>query len=233
MNMRKKEKIIRELDDESKSMAESARDIAEQLNLNLRTTAIIILAKRRKFDSVKDYRIDNLKKRGFNRRTEYLNYRAKKNHFENFREYGEYIAQINGFIDKSEYILYRYHKLRSNFKNKRDFQEREGLLEGLKYIDPKSLDNLSAEKETSLISILEESDKKEEKARLLEETLEGLKERWRRVIIGRFYEGKTLEEVGKALEITIARVEQLEKKALRKLYFLARRNGLYDLYIEN
>ncbi len=227
-----RENLVRKLDNKTKSIVESARNIAEQLNISLRTTEKIIRCKRRGFNSTNDYHISILKKSGLNNWTDALNYWAENRGFKDHNEYEEYIAQKNGFINLNEYNMYLRYKSKGKFKNKRDFQERDGFVEDLEYQDPKFLDNILYENDYSLLGILEQEDKKEEIKNILDKSLEKLDENSKRVIIERFYEGKTLNEIGSQMNFTRQRVEQIEKDALRKLYYLAKRSGLYDLYAE-
>src|SRR3989344_891755 len=133
----KLEQQVREMDDESKSIIENARAIADKLDVkSWRYIRIILTAKRQGFDSINDYHINNFKKRGFDRMVDLRNFQVRKNNFEDLHKYKDYIAQKNGFLDGNEYSQYNRLKSTGKFKNQRDFQEREGLSEGLEYIDP-------------------------------------------------------------------------------------------------
>jgi len=92
--------------------------------------------------------------------------------------------------------------------------------------------DVPSNKDYSLIGILEAEDKKEEIKNNLNKILEKLPEEYQLVIKSRFYEGKTLEEIGKEINKTRARIGQLEISALEKLSYLAKQSGIYDLYIE-
>ena len=92
--------------------------------------------------------------------------------------------------------------------------------------------DVPSNKDYSLIGILEVEDKKEEIISLLEECIKKLPEEYQLIIKSRFYEGKTFEEMGKDLKISYGRAEQIHKLALKKLFYLAKQSGLYDLYIE-
>ncbi len=224
---------VREMDDGTKSITENARAIADKLNeKSWKYILTILTAKRQGFDSIKNYRIKNFKKRGFNRLLDLENAQARKRNFKDFYEYQDYIAQRNSFLDYNEYTNYLYHKSRGKFKNQKDFQEREGLLEGLEYIDPEKLDAVISWEDYSFIGILETEDKKEEMRNNLDQILKRLPEKYRLIIKSRFYEGKTLEEIGKEVDKTRARAGQLEVSALKKLSYLAKQSGLYALYIE-
>ena len=178
---------VRELDDENKSGVNSARELANRLNLNYRTVSIWIIAKRRGFDSLKSY--------------------------------FDFLAQKNGFKSQSKYQLY-LREMKKIFPNDPENGH-------IKYINPFILDRIRIQRDCSLIDIMNEEIKG-----LLEKVIGNLSERYQRVIRGRFYEGKTLEEVGKELRITRQRVKDIESKALRKLYPLAKNSGLCDLYTE-
>jgi len=228
-----REKVVRTLDDETKNIAESARDIAKQLDIkSWRSIANIILLKRHGFNSRKDYTKYNFQKRGFNNEIELLNYRAKKRKYRGYCEYREQITQKNGFLNMSEYNIYLRNKSSGKFRNKRDFQERKGLLKGLEYIDSNQLDRHASLKDHSLIGILEQEDRKEKITNLLNKILNELKESWREVIKKRFYERKTLEEVGEELEMSYERVRQIETIALKRLYYLVKQSELYDFYAD-
>lgn len=78
---------------------------------------------------------------------------------------------------------------------------------------------------------------KEELKLLLEECLDGLREREREVLKQRFGwygdEHKTLEEVGKVYGVTRERIRQLEAKALRNIRSTARQIELKEFLVNN
>lgn len=65
-------------------------------------------------------------------------------------------------------------------------------------------------------AMLEEIDRRR-LARVLERCLAALPARLRTVLRARFYEGRTLEEVGRGLELSCERVRQLEVLALERM----------------
>ena len=62
----------------------------------------------------------------------------------------------------------------------------------------------------------------------LRKVLLTLTAREERVIRERFFNGKTLEEVGKTFSVTRDRISQIEKKAIRKMQHPARKELLED-----
>jgi RNA polymerase sigma factor (sigma-70 family) len=62
----------------------------------------------------------------------------------------------------------------------------------------------------------------------LREVLLTLTAREERVIRERFFNGKTLEEVGQVFSVTRDRISQIEKKAIRKMQHPARKELLED-----
>ena len=62
----------------------------------------------------------------------------------------------------------------------------------------------------------------------LREVLLTLTAREERVIRERFFDGKTLEEVGQSFSLTRDRISQIEKKAIRKMQHPARKELLAD-----
>ena len=207
---------VREMDDGSRKIYDSSKDIANKLNIALETVHQYLVAKRQNFIDSQTYKNFLITQRGF----------------KNFLYSKKFRAQKRKFLDLKEYNRYLYHKKRGKFRSKRDFQEREGLLEGLEYVDPNNLDSFSSNKDYSLMGILEIEDKKEEINNLLDRTLKKLPEEYQLVIKARFYERKTLKEIGKEINKVRARAGQLEISALKKLSYLAKQSGLYDLYVE-
>ena len=207
---------VREMDDPNIKIYEMSRQIAKKLKASLETVYHYLIAKRQGLESNAEYLRAILKKRGINSISEYESYKVLK----------------RGFLGKADYANYLYHKKRNRVKNKEEYFEGSWKDRKLDFQDSRALDNIQSDKDYSLISILEVEDRKEEIKFLLNITLERLYEKWRKVLIGRFYEGKTFEEIGKDLNLTRERVRQIEEKALQKFYLLAKQSGLYDLYVE-
>ncbi|MEK6844120.1 MAG: sigma-70 family RNA polymerase sigma factor [Nanoarchaeota archaeon] len=181
---------VRELDDENKSGVNSARELANRLNLNYRTVSIWIIAKRRGFDSLKSY--------------------------------FDFLAQKNGFKNRSKYNSYIL-EMKKVFEDNEENQD-------IKYVDPAILDRTRIHRDCYLISIMKEDN--EEIKNLFEKIIGKLPDKHQRVIRSRFYEEKTLEEIGKELKISRQRINQIEREAIKKLYCLAKQCSLYEIYTD-
>lgn len=227
------ESKARNLDDERKSINESAREIERQVRINKKYAINIISAKRFGFSSLIAWKKSCLEKRGFSSLIEYEDYRARKKGLKNHKELREQECINMGFYGKADYHNYLHHKNRGHVKNKEEYFE--GLWRDkfdLEYKPNEYFEEISTEKDFSLIGILENEDKKEEIKNLLEKITAKLPERDQRVIRARFYEGKTYQEIGKELKLTRERIRQIEPKAIRKLYLSARKCGLHEFCTE-
>ncbi len=225
---------VREMDDESRTISENARLIADKLNIiNKGHLKNILFAKRRGFNSLKEYYIRNFKRRGFNKFMDICNAVAIRKNFKNFRAYKNDICLKLGFLGENEYNSYIRYKKKRCFKNLRDFQERQGLLKNVEYRDSESIPEIESDKDYSLIGILQTADKKDEMGNKIEYIFKRLPENMQSAIKLRFYEGKTLEGAGKSLNLSRERIRQLECMALEKLRLYARQSGLQELYFED
>ena len=65
-----------------------------------------------------------------------------------------------------------------------------------------------------------------ERPKIVEEVLETLTNREEEVIRLRFFEGKTLQQIGRKLGVTRERIRQIETKAVNKLRHPSRRKFL-------
>jgi len=157
---------IRELDDESLALAESAKRIARQVRGNEGSIRLMLYCKRKGFGSYVDY----------------LNYLAVKKGFNSFAHYAK-VKKV---------LLEKYRNLSE---------------EGMVLVDDLVLDGFEAESSRREISKVEDEE-------LVGRAINLLDERKRKVVVGRFFEGKTLEEVGKDVGVTRQRAYQLEEDAL-------------------
>ena len=86
---------------------------------------------------------------------------------------------------------------------------------------PVSLDAMLGEQDTNLHDLIEDTDadRAEANAQLSEvwEAIERLPERSRRIMRLRFIEGHTLEETGRRLSLTRARIKQIQDESVKKL----------------
>lgn len=89
---------------------------------------------------------------------------------------------------------------------------------------PVSLDAMLGEQDTNLHDLIEDTDadKAEDNAQLAEvwEAIDQLPERSRRIMRLRFVEGHTLEETGRHLNLTRARIKQIQDESVKKLRIL-------------
>jgi len=153
--------------------------------------------------------------------------RVKRRGFDSLDSYSNFRAQTRGYINRNEYSLYCYQKKKGTFRDLRDFQEREGLNSNIAYFSPLILDNLPSDGNSSTPLILEREEENKKISLILESIIKKLPSRQEFIIKKRFYEGKTLEEAGKELNLCRERIRQIETKALKKLYYLAKKNDLY------
>lgn len=157
---------------------------------------------------------------------------AKRKGFSNSKSFILSTLQIRGYINLAEYSNFQHHKRKGNFNNLRDFQERGGLNEHLKYKNMFFLDSLASSYDSSSPFLALETEEENEKISLtLKGIVKKLSPRHKYVIKQRFYQGKTLEEIGKKLKITREAVRQTEERALEKLNYLARQNSLDGSFI--
>ena len=205
------EDIVRAMDDETKSLDESAKDVTKRFRIKKGSALNILRAKRQGFDSFNLYSRNLLEKRGFNRWIDYFNEITKRRGFCGASDYESYINLKNkGLVnDEEEYF-------EGNWRNKLGFE----------YIDPKYLDKLPADRDYSFTGILEEERRKVEIKVPLERAISKLSANYQKVIIGRFYEGKTLREMGNELKKSKDRIRQIEMKSLKKLFWLVKKQGL-------
>ena len=228
------ESKVRKLDNKRKSIAKSASEIARKSGINEMYATNIIFAKRQGFSSFNEWLRSYLKKRGFSEGRDYLNYLAERNGFKDYKELRDRVYMNKGFCGRADYDNYLHHKNSGHVKNEEEYFE--GIFRSkldTEHKDAKYFDNLVADNDYSLISILENADKKEEIKALLEKIINKLPKKYQRVIRGRFYEEKTLEEIGKELKISRERVRQIEQYAIKRLYCPAKHSGLYELYSDN
>ena len=200
--MYKSEEKIRELDNEDERIYLAARRIHKELKVKFNTISAILTAKRKGFQT--------------------------------FRKYMDFIAQQQGFLNESEYKLYYYYKRKGNFTNLRDFQEREGFNPDVSYLSQRVLDSLPSRKDYSRPSFaLEKEEENRQISLILERIIEKLPEEYKLIIQKRFYEGKTLKQTAQEMSKKSKQIiKQKEDRAIKKLYPLARSNGLYDFYIK-
>ncbi len=225
---------VREMDDETVKVSVMARRIANKFEEDVSEGHIrnILFAKRGGYGSWTEYINKKIRKKGFKRRVDYEEYLAQKRGLKGLKEYKEEVYRRLGFLSNSEYCNYIRHKEKGHFKNLEEYLDKEGLSKRLEYRNPKDIPEVASEKDYSLIGILEAEDKKEQIKLLLEKCLNDLDEEDREIITSRYYEGKTLEEIRKELKVTNEGVRQIEIKAIKRLYFLAKKYGLDELYFE-
>ena len=210
----KLEQKVRELDNEDERICQSAKRIAGALNKKVQAIHKIIIAKRHGFHDIASY----------------YDYLSRKKGFKNFPEYRTFRAQTRGYINRNEYGLYCYQKKKGTFRDLRDFQEREGFNSDINYLSPFVLDNLPLDRDHSPSSfILEKGEENKKISLILGNIIKKLPSRYALIIQKRFYEGKSLRKVGEELNISGERIRQIETKALKKLYYLAKANGPYNI----
>ena len=156
--------------------------------------------------------------------------RVKRRGFDSLDSYSNFRAQTRGYINRNEYSLYCYQKKKGTFRDLRDFQEREGFNSDINYLSPFVLDNLPLDRDHSPSSfILEKGEENKKISLILGNIIKKLPSRYALIIQKRFYEGKSLRKVGEELNISGERIRQIETKALKKLYYLAKANGPYNI----
>ena len=219
---------VKELDDESEKIRVAARRIAEQLNHKEGYIFNILIAKRQGCKSYTKYKRRNQKGHGFKREIDYRNFLAKRNNHANHDSYLDSLAVNNGLIDRNEYKAFRDMRKKGKYLTLRDYQERGAEIKG-EYRNPEffyrlSCDRLSIEQSTKLLQI------NSTMYEIVFQLVDKLEPKYRKVIQDRFFKQKTLEKIGKKLNITRERVRQIESEALKKLYSLAKQSGLNELY---
>jgi len=213
---------IRELDDETKPVAESAKAISKQLKTSYDTIRSYIRAKRRGFSSHAKYLYHLAKQRGttINRLHE-ISY--MKRGFKSQGEYDKYILlyQTLEYDSLDEYLL--------------DLAEEHGLSsvdELMEQMPEKSFEpwlTLTDSREILERPCDNNSQRSIELAELIEDTLKVLDEREQRIIRKIFYEGQTSLELEESLGYNPPTRRVAKFKVLEKLRKRAKINGLEEL----
>ena len=210
------EQQVRSLDDESKSIKVSARDMAAQLGTKFGTTRAYLIAKRNGFASSFEYYSCNARKNGFKDRNDLMLTGLKARGFNSFRQYRNWLALSRGFVNWLEYCEF-----------KRNGKKGENLEEYQAYIQKKEDEQffgnqliiLPNEKlpeipiENNIEYLQEEIEK------ILGDAMSVLAEREMAVIKNRFYKDQFLEKIGESFrkKISKERVRQIEAEALEKM----------------
>ena len=147
---------------------------------------------------------------------------AKRKGFDSCEKYKDFFAQRKGFLNDYEADKYNRLKKEGRVKNKKEFFKRTNNNGELEYHPTEELDKL----ESKLPSHLELSESREY-SEIIRKVLDQLDNRLKFVIICRFYEEMTLEEIGEQLNQTHEKVRRLESKALKRLPYLLKRKGIY------
>lgn len=211
---------VRAMDDESRGAWPLAKEIAERENL--------------KFGTV--WRYLHAKRHGFKSHTDQINNYAQRKGYKGHSKYQEHRAIERGFLSCKEisHVLRLMKEKRfDSVKEAREYLiNRRGLLKKLDYLNPSILDCFPAGKDFSLERIYGVEERRKEIAILINKIVETLNERDQKIIKGRFFEDKTLQKLGDERRVTAQTINILEERALKKLYYRAKKIGLYDLYID-
>lgn len=183
---------------ELRNSGKTASEISKKLNFKKGYVSWTIDAINKGFDSLNIYRDHTIKNtinpetgKVFESRNEYHNYWARKKGFESASQYSEFRKLIRSTEDKPNRI------------KQRDFEN--------------SIELVPLEDFENIPSNNGQYDRRTEQKDQLDRLLPQIPDRWRTILEMRYYEGKSLEEVGKFLKITRQRVNQLEQRAINHL----------------
>ncbi|MEK6914857.1 MAG: sigma-70 family RNA polymerase sigma factor [Nanoarchaeota archaeon] len=182
-----------------KAQGETGKEISKKIGISKEMVYIIFSAIKQGFHSIPEYH-DYVIKKIINPET--------GNKFLDINEYDNYISRKRGFKNFSNYVQFRKLEAKLNGKSlsKQEKFERSIRLFSLKKLDRKILDDKNLELEIENIDNLE----------LL---LNRIPDRYRKVLEMRYIDEKTQEEVGREINLTCQRVQQIEKRAFE--YFLS------------
>ena len=194
------EQSVRDLDCLEGTIAEIAIAATHRLDVNKNTAESYIWAKRQGFASWTEYQDHLAKRQGYASQYDYLKNLANKKG-KTLSKMSEISAMRNGKDNCQEYCGISLQK---------QFEETIKTLplkKIIKKLDKKPRQINPSEENILTLDYLPE----------LKSAIESLSERDRYVIEQRYFQDKTLEEIGKELSYTRQRIEQIEKKALKKL----------------
>lgn len=212
---------VRQLDDETKSIAENARNIAVQLDAKLETIEHYLYAKRNNYSSHFQYLEALAQKNGtscreknrkgmiekFGSVTLYLDLRANKKGFENHYEYEKWRAQ-------ETYGFETLCQLTAFIQGKPIHQTYRQTIE---FVPFSRLKNITAQED--------DTEEKEKLLLTVQEALSILSEREKYILTKRYFENQTQEQTGEELAkqekrsapFTKERIRQIESGALGKM----------------
>lgn len=209
------EATIRALDDETLTVAASARRIARLTDAKIRTITVHLSAKRNG-KTYGEY-LSQLA-HGRDKSLSQLNYKRTLERFGNGGARTEFYANQRGFdkardywdaIAKRKYGFQNAQQLTA-FKAGRPIPKVHGK-HGPKYVSPEKLDALPEQDRDYLAP-------QQEARRLVSEAMLVLNPKQKKVIHARYYQGKTLEETAPLIGMTTGeRVRQIEAAALIKM----------------
>lgn len=196
---------IREIDDDSKSIRKSARAMTDIFDISYDHIRNVISAKRAGFESLQKYKLNKLKQKNFDSFYDYRNFCGIAK--DKAKIWHERWAKKRGFNSFSEYVKYckfaRSDKLLDVPLPQRKFEET------LKIV---------SNDELGILPVYNSPDfDREEYWTLVQEAMKDLSVKEYQVIIGKYFDGKTFEEIGKEIKRTRQNAQQMEVSALEKI----------------